>query len=196
MAYGQVAELVHQGARLLVGILFGGAAVVALTHWAVRARHLNPFGAWPRTVRRLSDPLLRPIEQRLARAGGNPQDATLWLLAGTVLGGLVLIGLVDWILGAIGNLLFVVAHPQGNLLRPVVDLAFTVVNAALLVRFIASWLPVSPHARWLRPVHRLTDWLLVPIRRILPTMGPFDFSIMAALLLLSFLRPLVTGALR
>jgi len=36
----------------------GYAAVVALTHWAVRRRTIGPFGAWPRFVRRISDPVL------------------------------------------------------------------------------------------------------------------------------------------
>jgi YggT family protein len=70
---------------IVVALLYVG--IVALTHWAVRSRKLSPFGAWPRTVRRLSDPVLRPVEQRVIRAGGSPQTAPYWLLAVVVLGG-------------------------------------------------------------------------------------------------------------
>ena len=75
--------------RGIVVVVFAYAAVVALTHWAVRSRRLNPFGAWPRTVRRISEPLLLPLERRIIRAGGSPQDAPFWLLGIAVVGGLI-----------------------------------------------------------------------------------------------------------
>ena len=62
------------------------ASAIAATHWAVRGKKINPFGLWPRWTRRVSDPLLRPIERRLVKNGGNPQDASLWLLGIAVVG--------------------------------------------------------------------------------------------------------------
>ena len=53
------------------------SGVIAVTNWAVIRGLLQPFGAWPRFVRRASDPLLRPIERRLLGAGGNPQHCTI-----------------------------------------------------------------------------------------------------------------------
>jgi len=50
--------------RILRGLIAAGfayASVVAVTHWLVRSKRLQPFGAWPRLVRRLSDPVLQPI---------------------------------------------------------------------------------------------------------------------------------------
>src|SRR5690606_39547780 len=83
--------------RTLVGVAFVAALAVALTHWLVRNRKIEPFGGWATFVRRWSDPLLRPIEKRLLGAGGNPQHAPWWLLAGVVVGGLVLIAVVRWL---------------------------------------------------------------------------------------------------
>ena len=40
----------------------------------------------PGSCGRLSDPVLLPLERRIFRAGGNPQNAPLWLL-GIVIGG-------------------------------------------------------------------------------------------------------------
>ncbi len=64
--------------------LFFAAAVVLLVvfsiDWLVRTRRINPFGAWPKLVRRASDPILRALERRVVRMGGNPQDASLWLI--------------------------------------------------------------------------------------------------------------------
>src|SRR5688500_20151205 len=78
------------------------ASIVALTHWAVRRRKIGPFGPWPRFVRRLSDPVLLPLERRVIRFGGSPQDAPLWLLGIVILGGLLLLSLVNWLLGMAG----------------------------------------------------------------------------------------------
>ena len=82
-------------ARTLVVVALVYASAVALTHWAVRSRRITPFGAWPRFVRRVSDPVLLPLERRVVRAGGNPQDAPLWLLGIVIVGGLLLLSLVQ-----------------------------------------------------------------------------------------------------
>ena len=59
---------------------------------------------------------------------------------------------------------------------------------ALFVRVIASWLGISPYSAWMRPVMILTNWLIEPIRRILPPMGMIDFCPMVAWLLLWLAR--------
>ena len=61
--------------RGIIVAAFAAAGIVAATHWAVRARRLQPFGRWPRLVRRASDPVVVPLERRIIRFGGNPQDA-------------------------------------------------------------------------------------------------------------------------
>ena len=84
-------------ARVIVVVALVYASVVALTHWAVRRRKIGPFGPWPRLVRRLSDPVLLPLERRVIRFGGSPQDAPLWLLGivtSTAMGGLIHVLLV------------------------------------------------------------------------------------------------------
>ena len=67
-------------ARFLVVAALAYAVIVATTAWAVRRQHIGPFGVWPKFVRRISDPILRPLERRMVRLGGNPQDASLWLV--------------------------------------------------------------------------------------------------------------------
>ena len=91
-------------ARVIVVVALVYASVVALTHWAVRRRKIGPFGAWPRLVRRLSDPVLLPLERRVIRFGGSPQDAPLWLLGIVIVGGLVLVSVTNWILAMTGTL--------------------------------------------------------------------------------------------
>jgi len=180
-------------ARMVVLAALVSGTIVAATHWAVRSRRLNPFGAWARFVRKASDPLLLPLERRVARAGGNPQDATYWLLGIVVVGGLVVLGLAGWSAGAIARWAAMAgAGPRGWLLL-LVRGAYTVLTIAIFARVIGSWLGVGPFNKWMRPAYVLTDWLVRPIQRVLPPFGMFDLSPLAAWLLLIVARSLLTA---
>jgi YggT family protein len=171
------------------------ASVVALTHWAVRRRKIGPFGAWPRLVRRVSDPVVLPLERRVIRFGGNPQDAPLWLVGIVILGGLLLLSLVNWLLGMAGAVGALATASPRDWIRILVGWAFTLVMTALFVRVIASWFGVSEYRPWMRPLVFMTDWVIRPIRRILPPTGMIDFSPMVAWLVLLVARNLVLGML-
>jgi YggT family protein len=68
---------------------------------------------------------------------------------------------------------------------------FTLIMVALLIRVISSWFGISPYRPWMRPVMLLTDWIIEPIRRILPPFGMIDFSPVVAWLVLSVVRGFV-----
>jgi YggT family protein len=181
--------------RAVVVLALVYASVVAITHWAVRSRRINPFGAWPRFVRKIGDPALLPLERRVIGAGGNPQNAPLWLLGLVIGGGLLLLSLTQWLIGTAATLQFVAEGGPGVWLRVLVSAAFTILMAAILIRVIASWLGIGPYNRWMRPVMALTSWLIDPIRRILPPFGMLDFSPMVAWLVLYVVRGFVLGML-
>jgi YggT family protein len=181
--------------RTVVIVALAYAAVVAVTHWAVRSRRINPFGSWPRFVRRVSDPLLQPLERRVISAGGNPQNTPLWLLVAVIASGLVLMSLAAWLVDAVVRLRLMVEGGPRLWLATLVSLMFTVLMAAILIRVIASWLGIGPYRRWMRPVMALTNWLIDPIRRILPPFGMLDFSPMVAWLVLYVVRGFVMGLL-
>ncbi len=169
------------------------ASIVALTHWAVRQRKIGPFGLWPRMVRRASDPVLLPLERRVMRAGGSPQDAPLWLLGIVIAGGLLLLSLLSWIVGMSGTLAAVAYSGPRGWLRFLVSAGFSLVMLAIFIRVIASWFGIGPYRPWMRPLVLLTDWIIEPVRRILPPMGMIDFSPMVAWLILWVLRGFVLG---
>jgi YggT family protein len=181
--------------RALVVLALVYASVVALTHWAVKSRRINPFGAWPRLVRRLSDPVLLPLERRVIRAGGSPQDAPLWLVGLVIGGGLLLLSLTHWLVGMAASMSMLAGGGPRAWIRVLVSAAFTVLMTAILIRVIASWLGIGPYNRWMRPVIALTSWLIDPIRRVLPPFGMFDFSPMVAWLVLYVVRGFVLGML-
>jgi YggT family protein len=182
-------------ARTIVVLALVYASVVALTHWALRNRRINPFGAWPRMVRKVSDPVLLPLERRVIRSGGNPQDAPLWLV-GLVIGcGLLLLSVTHWLIGTAAGLRMLAGGGPRVWLRVLASAVFTVLMAAILIRVIASWLGIGPYRRWMRPIMALTSWLIDPIRRLLPPFGMLDFSPIVAWLVLYVVRGFVLGML-
>jgi len=172
------------------------ASLVALTYHLVRTRHIGPFGAWPRAVRRAADPALAPIERRLARAGRNPQDAPLWLFGFTVVGGLLLISLTDWLVGFTLDARIAAGRGAGSMAAFLINGVFTVLIAALMIRVVASWFGIGSYHKTLRPVILMTEWLVGPIRRLLPPTGMIDFSPLLAWLVLVLLRGLLLRLVR
>ena len=175
-------------ARVLVIAALVYASAVAVTHWAVRSRRITPFGALPRIMRRASDPVLLPLERRVVRAGGSPQDAPLWLIGIVIAGGLLLLTLVHWLAGFAVTLSVLAESGPRAWARFLVSGLFTLLLVALFVRVIASWFGVSGYRPWMRPVILLTNWILDPIRRVLPPLGMIDFSPLVAWLLLTIVR--------
>ena len=181
--------------RSIVLLALAFAATIALTHWAVRSRRINPFGALPRLVRRASDPILLPLERRVINAGGNPQNAPLWLLGLVIGGGLLLLSLAQWLINTASGLVLLAQGGVRVWIQVLLSAVFTILMAAILIRVIASWLGIGQYRKWMRPVYALTNWLIDPIRRILPPVGIFDFSPMVAWLVLYVVRGFVLGLL-
>ena len=181
------------GVRFLVAGAFLLSLIVAFTFSAVRNGHLKPFGWWANLVRRLSEPLLRPLERRLVRAGANPVDAPAWLAGVALVGGLVVVGLVNWLIGF--GLSLYDAVQAGALLAVAARSIFELIKLAIMVRVLASWFSISPYSKFMRLVNGLTDWIVDPIRRIVPNIGMFDFSPLIAYFVLSFAERMVIQGL-
>ncbi|HEX5386847.1 MAG TPA: YggT family protein [Gemmatimonadales bacterium] len=190
-----IPALLQLVARWLAVAALAYAAVIALTTGAVRSKRLSPFGGWARFVRRMSEPVLLPLERRILRSGGNPKDAPLWLLVIVVVGGLLLIAGIDWLIGFAYEMAGLAhATPQIWLIEAV-SWVFRILMIALIVRVIAAWIGISPHRPWMRPVMALTEWLLEPLRRVLPPFGPLDLSPLVAYFLLWIAQQAVIRAL-
>ncbi len=80
-------------------------------------------------------------------------------------------------------------------LQTFVGLLISVLDLAILVRVLLSWFPVDPHNPIVRLIFDVTEPVLVPFRRVLPRIGMFDLSPLAALLVLGFLARAVGAPL-
>jgi len=181
--------------RYIVFAGFVAAGAVALTDWAVRNRHLQPFGGFPLFMRKLSGPVLKPLQARMVKSGHNPVDAPIWLFWIAVAGGLALIGLSQWLVSEFYAVRWAMDSGSHGLLIFVVESLYSLLVLALFIRVVSSWFGVSPYAKWMRPVMLLTNWLVEPIRRLLPPMGVFDFSPLVAYVALYIVRIILIRAL-
>lgn len=162
------------------------AAVCALD-WAVRTRRISPFSKVARFFRVRVDPLMMPVERVILRAGGTPSSAAWWTLVALVLFGILLITLLQFVGGILAQVVFGINEP-GSIPLLLVSWAFSLLRLALLVRVISSWLPISPYSRWIRWSYVLTEWMLAPLRRIIPLIGMIDITPIVAWFALSLIQ--------
>jgi YggT family protein len=178
--------------------LFGSAAVLAAVcavDWMVRTRRLAPFGAVARFMRGSVDPLLKPIERRVVRAGGLPSSAPWWALAVVVIAGIVLLWLLEFLRSQVGFVYDSLNSGPGGIVRLLVTWAFALAQLALIVRVVQSWIPVRPGAWWWRWAFVITEPVLRPLRRIIPPFGMIDITPIVAWFLLMILHGLIVRSI-
>ena len=171
------------------------AALVAFGSWLVRTRRLSPFGAFGRALRAITDPVVKPVERRLVRMGGNPAHAGGWLVVITAVAGIVFLSLAGWFLATFQTAYAAASGGPRATFALIIDLAYRILFVALIVRVVAAWFGMFRYSRWIRPAYILTDWLVEPIRRIIPSVGAFDFSPIVAVIVLSLLRQILLSTM-
>ena len=176
-------------AGVRVALLYAAiaVAVVCAVDWAVRTRRISPFSRTARFFRTRVDPLMEPVERVILRAGGTPSSAAWWTLVGLILFGILLITLLQFVGGILAQVVFGINEPRSIPLL-LVSWAFSVLRLALLVRVISSWLPISPYSRWIRWSYVLTEWMIAPLRRIIPLIGMIDITPIVAWFLLNLIQ--------
>ena len=173
---------VLRAALLSIAVVFG---VICILDWAVRTRKISPFNAIARFCRATVDPVIAPIERKVVRAGGTPAAAPLWALAAVVIGGILLLSLVDFILLQVARSMIASQTGAAGIFHLLVSWTFTILKIALIVRVISSWLPISPYSRWVLWSYKLSEPILAPMRRIVPNLGGLDITPILAYFLLS-----------
>jgi YggT family protein len=161
-----------RGALLGVGLL---AALAAALAWAVRTRRLAPFSFGARLARRWVDPVLMPVERVVVRAGGSAASAPWWGLVFVAVAGALLLTGVQALVGLGYEVVWALQSPA-RIMILLVSWAFGIVRLALVVRVLASWLPVPAYSPWIRWTYPLTEWILRPLRSVIPPLGMIDIT--------------------
>lgn len=174
--------------RYAVFGVFVVALAAAVASWLVRSKRVaaaTPFG---RTLKTASDPIIVPIERRLVRRGGNPIYAGWWLVVLVAVAGLLLIAALRWTQSFFQQAYWAFNGGFGPMFHFFINVSYSILLIALLLRVIGTWFGVFQYSPWMRPAYVLTDWIVNPIRKFLPPVGALDVSPIAAWLALWILK--------
>lgn len=178
--------------------LYGGVALaaVATADWAARTRRLNPFGGVARFMRARVDPRLIGVERQVLRLGGRTATTPWWALVLYVVVAMLVLAVFDMI-GALIRQAAVASSSGGmGLLYLAVHWTFGFLIFALLVRVLSSWLPRLGASRWIRWSYGATEWMLRPLRNVIPSIGGvIDITPIVAYFALQLVQWLVEGIL-
>jgi YggT family protein len=180
-------------AFLRVAFLIGGVVLgaVAAADWAVRTRRLNPFGSIARFLRARVDPQLAGVERRVLRAGGRPTATPLWALMAYVIAAMLVLAGMEMISSLLRQAVMATTVGGAGLLLLAVRWTFGFLAFALLVRVVASWVPSLGASRWVRWSYGATEWMLRPLRGLIPSLGVIDITPIVAYFALQLLQYLV-----
>ena len=75
----------------------------------------------------------------------------------------------------------------------IVQLLIQILIFAIFAQAILSWFPIDKNGPVLQALNAITEPVLDPLRRIIPTIGAVDISPMVAILLLVFIQAALSG---
>ncbi len=176
------------GAAVLTGI-------AAIGSWAARTRRISPFSPIARFTRQRVDPMFAPAEKRLLLSGGQPAQAPWWTLGAVVVGGLLFISAMQFIITQLAMADVAARSGPRGIIRLLITWTFAVLKLGIIARVIASWVGGSPYKKLWRWAFVITDPILVPLRRVLPTFGPIDVSPLVAYFGLSILQAVILSVI-
>ncbi|MDQ2668577.1 MAG: YggT family protein [Gemmatimonadota bacterium] len=174
-------------------LLVGGIilAAVATVDWAARTRRISPFSSPARLLRTHMNPRLTGIERQVVRFGGHPSAAPLWALVAYVVLAALLLAALDMLGGLVRDLVFASESGGAGLVFLAVRWTFAFLRAALIVRVVGSYFRRAAASRWLRWSFPATEWMLRPLRRVVPAFGMIDITPILAYFILQLAEGLV-----
>ena len=158
----------------------------------------NPFGSVGRfgfRVRKLTEKWVYPAARLLATYGVNTKYAPLI----TIFIGFLFTFFTSQI---VGNLFFIIdglttGVALGDPKMIVGFLIYALLSILVLfifIRFLSSWFVFTKNT-FLGFVRRVTDPIIIPVQKLIPPVGMFDFSAMIVLIVINLLQSAVLGIL-
>ena len=187
-------NLVYPIISLVVTVVFLAFALLLILRLIANYSDPNPFGKIGRLsyqLKKRTDRFVYPAARFLANFRVNTRLAPLVTLfiAGV---------LAYFSLQIIWNTLFIIdglskAATAGNIKAIIGFVLYALLSIYVLfifIRFISMWF-VFTRNTFLGFVQRVTDPVLIPVRRLIPPIGMFDISAMLLLLLIGLLQTIV-----
>ncbi len=96
------------------------------------------------------------------------------MLGGTIVGGIVVISMAGWLVSQFRIVSIAGQRGPGTVIRLALYYAIRIVSFAIVIRVIGSWFGAGRNNRFMRLMYFLTDWLVEPLRKIIPPFGVID----------------------
>jgi YggT family protein len=197
MLIGYLSGVVYPIISLAVWLVFAVFALILLTRLIISYADPNPFGAIGRLgykIRKLTEKWVYPSARFLATFRVDTRLAPIL----TILVALVITYFAMSILHETFRVIdkFGEVTASGDIKRFIGLVIYALLDILVLfifIRFISSWF-VFTRRTFLGFVKRVTDPIMIPAQRLVPTIGMFDISAMIVLILISFLQMIVVNA--
>lgn len=179
-------HLANAGA-LIVQAIFGliiGLFFFRLLMQGLRVDFRNPVSQF---VYRATNPVLIPIQKALPVIHG-------WNLAALLITFLLMLlqtWLLYWLAGLSLNALALLVISFALL----IEFAAMALFWIIIIRAILSFVSPDPYNPMVQILYRLTDPIMKPVQRLIPTIGGFDISPIFVLLALQLVRVLIANPL-
>jgi YggT family protein len=82
-----------------------------------------------------------------------------------------------------------------SILTLIVDTVASVLGGVLLLRFWMQAIRIRPPVSLSQFIYQLTDWMVLPLRRVLPGVGGYDWASLIGALLIAFVSMVIDVAL-
>ena len=197
MDIDQVFISIYRGVQWVIVAIIVAVIVLMLVRLALNYADLNPFNRSVLFVRRFSDPLINPIRRAIINFGFAPNVAPLVTILVTILVGWFALLLAESILLITVRGIFVGVQ-RGAFVRVIGSILYGVLDVyglLIFIRIIFSWGGVGYGNRIMRFLINATDPLLLPLRRMLPPLGPFDLSPIIAFIIIWLFKAAIAGTL-
>ena len=158
----------------------------------------NPFGKVGRfsyKLKKQTDKFVYPAARLLAQFRIDTRLAPVITILITAVLSYFLLGIIRDTFFIIDGLAEAIKNNNAKMLVGIVLYALiSLLILFIFIRFIGSWF-VFTRSTFLGFVYRVTDPILLPVQRLIPTIGMFDISAMLVLILLQFLQQIILNSL-
>ncbi len=76
------------------------------------------------------------------------------------------------------------------------EMLLQILSIAILVRVLLTWFPIDPSNPIIRILYDVTEPILAPFRRVIPRIGMFVLSPIAAMLVIQFISQNLPSMIR
>jgi len=194
-----VLALIYSFIRLFVTATIMAAITLIIVRSIFNYIDVNPFTWHARNVRRVTDPVIIPVRRMLMAFRLDPKVAPFILIILMIVVGYLIVQIAGTLLNTIAGIVYALtARKLGAPVGIAGYLLFGFLGLytlAIFVRIVLAWFGTSYANPLMRFLIRLTEPLLAPLRRSLPTVGMFDVSPIVAFLIVWVCQAAVAATL-